>query len=560
MLPGEGVAGWIRRQVPIRMQLFVVAGAVVSAALVVVSAPLTGYAFDLVLGHSGAEGWLVAAAVLLASQVLRAIVVAFRQGASIRLGSALERDLRAALIDRLIGGSGRAIAREQALGILVGDARALRFLAYPGLDLVISSVAVLAATVVTSAVYGPIALVAPMVYAVGYTFIIVGYVRSVTVSAGGLRGSAADLTAVLEETLDGLEAVRDSNLSDQIWARVNAACVAHRDLSVRQGWVERRAPLFLLLGFCQAIGFAVAITGLRSGTFGIGDVVSYVGLLMMLGVPTFSAYAGYPRVASGLAAAKRIRDSLSPGAGQELTRPDHVDCADGNHLAPSGVLAFSGVEFGYPLTGPIIRHADFSLPVRGLTVIVGAVGAGKSSLARLVAGALQPTSGMITINGVAVRAWDQADRAAWVAMIEDDPALFSVSIEDNIRLGRDHLTAEQVADAVRRSCADRFIDSLPDGYATRIGAGGTQLSGGERQRLALARALLSSVPVLVLDDPLSALDADTAGLLEKELLELAGSRSLVIVTDRPAMLNAATLVLHVGPMAVTARLRGTSDV
>lgn len=546
--------GWLLRQAPARHLSVLVSTAIAGSILTIVTAPITGYAFDLV--REQGSGTVIAAGALMASLLLRAVVVGFRQNASIRLGSTLESSLRDRLIERLIGQPTAIRAANQSLGVMTGDTRAIRFLAFPGLDLMFSSVAMLAMTVVACAFYGPLALAAPALYAVVYTVVCARYVRTLTTSAGDLRGSAADLTAVLEETLDGLEAVRDSHLSDAIWNKVRQAATQHRDLSVRQGWAERRAPLFLLLGVAQATGFAVAITQLRAGALSLGGVVGYVGLLMMLGVPTFSAYAAYPRIAGGLAAAQRIRTALSAGERDEAM-PGHPAPLEAVSPASDGNgVRFAGVEFGYPLTGPIIRQASFTIPATGLTVVTGAVGSGKTSLARLMTGALQPSSGTITIDGVAVQEWDSAELVRQVMMIDESPALFSVSIEDNIRLGRDDLSLADITDAAKRSCADQFIEELPGGYRTKIGTGGVQLSGGERQRLALTRSLVSDAKALVLDDPLSGLDPDTARLLEEQLMELARTRAVIVVTDRPSLLSAATLVLHVGPAEVTATQGG----
>jgi ATP-binding cassette subfamily B protein len=222
--------------------------------------------------------------------------------------------------------------------------------------------------------------------------------------------------------------------------------------------------------------------------------------------------------------------------------------------APRGEVVFEDVSYRFPDASEDVLHG-LDLHVRaGETIgIVGGTGSGKTVLTSLVARLTDVTAGRITIDGVDIRDLEVANLRGIVATAFEDPTLFSMSVRENLTLGRPEATEEEIADAIETAQAG-FVHDLPWGLETRIGEQGMSLSGGQRQRLALARAIIVKPRVLVLDDTLSALDIHTEAMVEEALkrvlvgvtgLVVAHRASTVMLADRVALLENGTIT-HVG--------------
>ena len=217
----------------------------------------------------------------------------------------------------------------------------------------------------------------------------------------------------------------------------------------------------------------------------------------------------------------------------------------------SGRLRLDRVGFTYPGSdAPVLRDVTLDLRPGETVAIVGATGSGKTTLTALIPRLYDVTAGSITLDGVDVRDLPLAQLRRLVANAFEDPTLFSASARENVTLGRPDATDEEVAEALRVAQAE-FVYDLPWGLDTRLGEQGLTLSGGQRQRLALARAVVGRPAVLVLDDPLSALDIHTEALVERALrrvlrdstaLVVAHRASTVLLADRVALLRDGTLV------------------
>ena len=222
--------------------------------------------------------------------------------------------------------------------------------------------------------------------------------------------------------------------------------------------------------------------------------------------------------------------------------------------APRGEVVFEDVSYRFPDASQDVLHG-LDLHVRaGETIgIVGGTGSGKTVLTSLVARLTDVTAGRITIDGVDIRDLEVANLRGIVATAFEDPTLFSMSVRENLTLGRPEATEEEIADAIETAQAG-FVHDLPWGLETRIGEQGMSLSGGQRQRLALARAIIVKPRVRVLDDTLSALDIHTEAMVEEALrrvlvgvtgLVVAHRASTVMLADRVALLENGTIT-HVG--------------
>jgi ABC-type multidrug transport system fused ATPase/permease subunit len=178
--------------------------------------------------------------------------------------------------------------------------------------------------------------------------------------------------------------------------------------------------------------------------------------------------------------------------------------------------------------------------------LVGASGAGKTTVVNLLLRFLDPEAGRVTLNGRDLRAYRQDDVRAVIAVVGQEAHLFSASVRDNVALARPEAGDAEVLHALGRAGLGDWMESLPDGLDTHVGEEGRRLSGGQRQRVALARALLADAPVLVLDEPTAHLDPATAERLMADLLAAAGTRSVLLITHRPEGLALADEVVDLG--------------
>jgi ATP-binding cassette subfamily B protein/subfamily B ATP-binding cassette protein MsbA len=225
----------------------------------------------------------------------------------------------------------------------------------------------------------------------------------------------------------------------------------------------------------------------------------------------------------------------------DADKPDRPDATD----APSYVreIRFENVEFEYREGRPVVR--DFSVDVRGGSVIalVGRSGAGKTTVADLVARFHDPTRGRLLLNGTDIRDFRLATYRSLLGIVQQDVFLFDGSVRDNIAYGRSDATDAEIEDAARRANAHEFIERLPDRYDTFVGERGVKLSGGQQQRLAIARALLASPQILILDEATSNLDTESEQLIQASMGELLRDRTTFVIAHRLSTIRRAHVIL-----------------
>jgi len=219
------------------------------------------------------------------------------------------------------------------------------------------------------------------------------------------------------------------------------------------------------------------------------------------------------------------------------------DHAEGPEPADAGV-AFDDVTFTYPGTARTVHAGlSFAVPPGGRVGFVGASGSGKSTVARLLLRFHDPDRGRVTIGGRDLRELSLAQIRGRIAVVSQDTWLFHGTVEDNIRMGRPDATDEELRAAARAANAEEFIARMPQGYATVVGERGVRLSGGQRQRIAIARALLRDAPILVLDEALSSVDAESEALIQAALDRLMVGRTTIIFAHRLSSVVGADTIL-----------------
>ena len=209
----------------------------------------------------------------------------------------------------------------------------------------------------------------------------------------------------------------------------------------------------------------------------------------------------------------------------EMERPLRGAAPKGNDIK------LSGVRFGYG-EKEILHGIDLTVPEGSFVALVGPSGSGKSTIARLIASLWDVKEGSITLGGVDIRRIPQEAYADKVAFVSQDNYLFNMSIRENIRLGREDATDEEVEEACKRSGCHEFILGLENGYDTLVGSSGGHLSGGERQRISIARAMLKAAPIVILDEATAYADPENEALIQRSVSKLTQGKTLIVIAHR----------------------------
>jgi len=353
-----------------------------------------------------------------------------------------------------------------------------------------------------------------------------------------VQDQQGDVTTVIEESATGVRIIKAFGRGSDMLRRFEREARALRELNLES--VRVRAGLWTLLVYIPNLNLAAILLlggyGVIQGQLTIGGLVAFISYLFMLNGPMDALGWILSMGEEARTASDRLEEVLRTQS-VIVSRPGALRLGES-----SGRIRFEGVGFRYPGSEEwILRHVDLDLVPGETLAIVGRTGSGKTTLASLVPRLYDVSEGRITLDGHDLRELTLSSLRAQIGMAFEDPILFSASVRENLLMGRPEAGEEQIRRALAIAQAG-FVDDLPWGLETRVGEQGYSLSGGQRQRLALARAVLGSPRVLVLDDPLSSVDVHTEALIEKALASVLRGVTALLVVHRPSTLALADRV------------------
>ena len=297
------------------------------------------------------------------------------------------------------------------------------------------------------------------------------------------------------------------------------------------------------------------VTGVTvAGVLAVAVGASAAGQLdrVLIAALALLALASFEAVTPLAAAARELSATLA--AGRRILELTHQDAAVRDPAAPAPAptwpfeVALEGVRASYPgHARPALDGVTLRLEPGERVALLGASGAGKTTVANLLLRFLDPVQGRVTLAGRSLRDYRQEDVRRLVAVAGQDSHLFSASIRDNVRLPRPDASDSEIEQALRRARIWDWIERLPNRLETLVGEEGRELSGGQRQRIVLARALLADAPILVLDEPTAHLDPSTAGELIRDVFSAAGDHTVLLITHRSEGLDLVGRVLTLQP-------------
>jgi ATP-binding cassette subfamily B protein len=359
------------------------------------------------------------------------------------------------------------------------------------------------------------------------------------------RETIGSLTAYLQETLSGIRVVRSFGQEPRHESRFAELNADNREANMTT--VRLNAAYFPAVELLSGLAVAgiVLYGGYQaiSGEISVGTIVAFVAALSNLFEPVQQLSQLYTTYQAGMAALEKIFQLLDE-------KPDLTDDAHAIELPRlRGEIIFDDVSFGYGATSVAadddaprelaLEHIDLDVPPGQTVALVGATGAGKSTMVKLVARFYDPTSGRVLIDGHDLREVTSASLRSQMGIVPQEAYLFSGSVAENIAFGRPDADAQEIRQAASAVGADEFIAELEHGYDTEIGERGVQLSAGQRQLLAFARALIADPRILILDEATSSVDLHTEARIQAGLRRLLIGRTAIVIAHRLSTIRGA---------------------
>ena len=520
--------------------LLAVIGAFGNAVLASVVPVYIGKAYTIFLNDNFQLATLYPIILILCiSQVIRGLSQFLRNFGFEWIAQKVEKNVRHEFFSNLLS-KNMAFHNTISLGDIMAratnDVRQVNFLFSPGLNVVIGSINFLFVPLFLAPTYHYSLIFTPLFYIIFYAVFLRDYIKKLKPITDDVRGSFGNYNTYLIETLEGIEVIKTNAKEKDIIKKFLEYIEKYTAAFIAQGDLEAKFIPLLLLNITLATGLIHSIILVNQGYIDTGSLISYFGLLSMLGFPTFASRFAYSRIANGFAGARRILDLLKDERHLKIYTNLTIKKIKGK-------VEFKNVSFGYNSDQYAIRNINLTIKPEQTIALVGQTGSGKTTLAKLINRTFDCSEGSIFIDDCLINQWDVTILRKHIAWVEQDVFLFSRSIKDNIALSQDDVSMRRIIHAAKKAQAHEFITNLENGYDTVIGERGVTLSGGQRQRLAIARALISNPRILILDDSTSSIDSKTEDLIQKMLFSASKGRTTILITHRLSQIRWADIVV-----------------
>lgn len=425
-----------------------------------------------------------------------------------------------------------------------------RFVAFGAVFLVVNIMTFVVGVVILLTISVPLGLTVAAL-AIPLVLLSRGYEHRYQGLARRSQDQAGDLTTTVEESVLGIRIVKAFGRSGHLGKQFldQALDLRRTELSKAKVISSMWAAIILLPEIALTVVLFLGVHHVADGTMTVGDLLAFFGIALALRWPVDSIGWLLAEANNAAAATDRCFEVLdAPLEIESSPRPERPASRSGHLRFDSIGFHFADAPAGSP---PIFDGLDLDVPAGSTVAVVGATGTGKTTLTSLVERLYDVTDGSILLDGVDLRDLDLADLRDRVSIAFEEPILFSASVRENVTLGRPKATDAEVREALQIAQAD-FVDDLPWGLDTRIGEQGMSLSGGQRQRLALARAVVGRPSLLVLDDPLSALDIHTEAQVESALRSVLSTTTSLVIAHRASTVMLADQVALLSGGRITA--------
>jgi ATP-binding cassette subfamily B protein len=511
------------------------------------------------LTRTDARLLVVAATMLVVIGVLAQVQQMGSTVLRVKVGEALVQDVR----ERLFGHAQRlSIQRHDSRGStdtvyrIQHDAMALQRVTIDGILVIFrASVTLVAMIIIIASLDWQLALIA-IAICPPLIMLTRGYRVRVRPRYRNVKGIESDAMRIVQEALAALRVVKafgqEDGERDRFSERSGMGVRARVSLAWAEGWFGLLVNLFTAAGTAAVL--LVGVLHVQNGTLTLGELLIVVAYLAQLYAPLKLISRNTASLQSSLASAERVFEFLDE-------QPDVPQQPHARPLAHArGLVEFVHVSMSYEGQQEVLR--DISLLVEpGVRVgICGVTGAGKTTLVNLLGRFYDPTSGRVLLDGVDLREYRLADLRRQLAIVLQEPVLFSTSIGENIRYARPEASMDEVVAAAEQAGAHEFITRLPQGYDTTVGERGMRLSGGERQRVSLARAFLKQGQILILDEPTSSVDTHTEAKIMTAMERLMTGRTSFLIAHRTSTLDGCDMRIELRDGRLVEAPVGRSDV
>ena len=392
----------------------------------------------------------------------------------------------------------------------------------------------------TAVLFGPLVLIFPMVYL--FSTRVQRKYRKQRESTGGIN-------AVLENVISGISVVQAYNAQEWETSRVSNESEQYRDEAIGASRDRNRfiPGLYGVAGIMYGLLVSVGGWLMKEGEISTGAFVTFLLLMTRLSMPLFIFGMLVNQLQRGEAAARRVFDMVD-------LEPTIIDNPNAMMLeGPIESVQFEDVHFTYPNTQtPVLNGISFKVDAGGFIGIMGHTGAGKSTILKILLRYYEPNRGRILINGIDIQNLTLESVRNHLGFVSQDPFLFYGTIRDNVVYARS-ASDEELQNALDLAGASEFVSQMENTVDTMVGDRGVKLSGGQKARISLARALLKTPSLLILDEASSALDAETEKRIQANLLETGGSRTTIAVAHRLSTIRNADEILSMVDGAVVER-------